>query len=107
MRWAKNQGAYTGYAHSAIGLAFDSKGDARALARRIMTELDADKDGVLSKAEAAKGLLPDTFAKIDANNNGAISEHELVNNIQSIWNTQLPNYAVPPMNGIGAQEICV
>jgi hypothetical protein len=107
MRWAKNQGAYTGYAHSAIGLTFDGKGDARALARQIMTELDADKDGVLSMAEAAKGLLPDTFAKIDANNDGAISEDELVNNIQRIWNTQLPNYAVPPMNGIGAQEICV
>jgi EF hand len=108
MRWAKNQGAYTGYAHSAFGLTFDDKGvNARALARQIMTEFDADKDGVLSMAEAAKGLLPDTFAKIDANNDGAISEDELVNNIQRIWNTQLPNYAVPPMNGIGAQEICV
>src|SRR5437868_12297166 len=66
MRWAKNQGAYTGYAHSASGLTFDGKGiAARGLARRLLKELDANKDGQLSPEEAAKGLLPDSFAKID------------------------------------------
>ena len=108
MRWAKNQGAYTGYAHSAIGLTFDDAGKvARALAKRIIIELDANKDGGLSPAEAARGLLPDAFAKINANNDGVVTEQELVNRVQRIWNTQLPNLAIPPMDGIGAQEICV
>jgi hypothetical protein len=108
MRWAKNQGAYTGYAHSASGLNFDGKGIlARELAKRIVSELDGDKDGKISMAEASRGLLPDTFAKIDANNDGVVDEKELVSHIQRIWDKQLPNYAIPPMNGIGAQEICV
>ena len=108
MRWAKNQGAYTGYAHSAIGLTFDDDGKvARALAKRIIAELDANKDGGLSPAEAARGLLPDAFSKINANNDGVVTEQELVNRVQRIWNTQLPNLAIPPMDGIGAQEICV
>ncbi len=108
MRWAKNQGAFTGYAHSANGLTFDNKGvSARALAKRTIAELDADKDGKLSPAEAAKGLLPDTFAKIDANGDGFVTADEIAAHVQRIWNNQLPNLAIPPMDGIGAQEICV
>ena len=108
MRWAKNQGAYTGYAHSAIGLTFDDKGRAaQDLAKRIVAELDANKDGTVSVTEAAKGLLPDAFDKIDANKDGLVPEQELVSHVQRIWNTQLPNLAIPPMDGIGAQEICV
>jgi hypothetical protein len=108
MRWAKNQGAYTGYAHSAIGLTFDDKGRAaQDLAQRIVAELDANKDGALFVAEAANGLLPDAFDKIDANRDDLVTEQELVSHIQRIWNTQLPNLAIPPMDGIGAQEICV
>jgi hypothetical protein len=108
MRWAKNQGAYTGYAHSANGLTFDLKGSAaRALAKRTLAALDADKDGKLSRQEAAQGLLPDAFAKIDADNDGFLTEQELAGHIQRIWSTQLPNLAIPPMDGIGAQEICV
>src|SRR5439155_16410412 len=38
---------------------------------------------------------------------GLVTEEELVSNIQKNWNSKLPNYAVPPMDGIGAQEICV
>jgi hypothetical protein len=108
MRWAKNQGAYTGYAHSAIGLTFDDEGNsARALAKRIIAELDANKDDSLSPAEAARGLLPDAFAKINANNDGLVTEQELINRVQRIWSTQLTNLVIPPMDGIGAQEICV
>lgn len=108
MRWAKKQGAYTGYAHSANGLTFDAKGvSAAALARRTIAKLDADKNGKLSEAEAAKGLLPDTFAALDANRDGQVSETEIARHVQRIWNQQLPNYAIPPMDGIGAQEICV
>jgi hypothetical protein len=108
MRWAKKQGAYTGYAHSANGLTFDFKGvAATALAKRTLASLDADKDGTLSPAEAAKGLIPDTFQAIDADRDGQLTQAELVKNIQRVSNTKLPNYAVPPMDGIGAQEICV
>src|SRR5207249_7686245 len=61
MKWAKAQGAYTGYAHSASGLGVNAK----EAARRLRRELDANEDGVLSKDEAAKGLLPEDFAAID------------------------------------------
>src|SRR5204863_317339 len=50
------------------------------------------------------------FDNIDGNKDGILTEAELVKNIQRITqnNVQnLPNYAVPPMNGIGAQEICI
>jgi EF hand len=108
MRWAKAQGAYTGYAHSANGLTFDNRGiGARALAKRIIAELDANKDGELMLTEAAQGLLPDAFAKIDTNGDGKLTEKELTDHIQRIANTKLPNLAIPPMDGIGAQEICV
>ncbi len=102
MRWAKAQGAYTGYAHSASGLGINAK----AAARRKIAELDADKSGTLSAAEAAKGLLPDAFAKIDADGNGEIAEAELVAGNMRVT-TALPNFVVPEMDGIGAQEICV
>src|SRR6202043_796695 len=46
------------------------------------------------------------FSKIDVNMNGFITKDELFKSITNVW-TKLPNYAVPPMNGIGAQEICV
>ena len=41
MKWAKAQGAYTGYAHSANGLGINPK----AAAKRLIGELDADKSG--------------------------------------------------------------
>lgn len=112
MRWAKNQGAYTGYAHSASGLLFDPKGvEARSLAKRTIAALG--KDGVITPEGAKKGLLPDDFAAIDRDNDGQITEEELYRHIHGgdtkldgVWK-KLPNYAVPPMNGIGAQEICV
>ncbi|MBI2803491.1 MAG: EF-hand domain-containing protein [Planctomycetes bacterium] len=109
MRWAKNQGAYTGYAHSASGLGIDAK----AAAKRLLDALDKDKDGKLDAKEAEEGLLPDSFAAIDRNNDGAVTLEELVAAIARIAGqvkgvpAQLPNYVVPEMNGIGAQEICV
>ena len=102
MKWAKAQGATTGYAHSAIGLRVNPQ---RA-AQRLIRDLDADKDRQISKEEAAKGLIPDSFAKLDADGNGTLSQRELIGRIAQISN-RLPNYAVPEMNGIGAQEICV
>jgi EF hand len=102
MRWAKLQGGVTGYAHSASGLSVNPT----AAAKRLLADLDANKDGVLSPEEAAKGLLPEDFAAIDANKDNALSEEELTRSMTRVMN-QLPNLAVPEMNGIGAQEICV
>jgi hypothetical protein len=108
MKWAKAQGAYTGYAHSASGLTFDGKGvGARDLAKRTIAALDSDQDGKLSVDEAAKGLLPATFAVLDTNKDGFVTADEIVAYVQAAWNRDLPNTIVPPMDGIGAQEICV
>jgi hypothetical protein len=103
MRWAKAQGAVTGYAHSANGLVVN---DPQGTARRLLSQLDADQDGKLSKEEAAKGLLPEAFAAIDADKDGFLSERELVASVTRARD-RLPNLVVPPMDGIGAQEICV
>ncbi|HEY1859577.1 MAG TPA: CehA/McbA family metallohydrolase, partial [Gemmataceae bacterium] len=102
MKWAKQQGAVTGYAHSANGLEINPA----AAAKRLLTELDANKAGKLNKDEAAKGLLPEDFAQIDADSDGFLTENELKTSIERVAKA-LPNLAIPEMNGIGAQEICV
>ena len=102
MRWAKAQGAYTGYAHSANGLGIDPK----AASARLLARGDKDKDGQLSEAEAKTLLLPETFKSLDRSGDGLLSMDELVAGHRRA-NDQLPNLAVPEMNGIGAQEICV
>jgi hypothetical protein len=102
MNWAKQQGAVTGYAHSANGLEVN----VAAAAKRLRTQLDTDKDGKLGKDEAAKGLLPEDFDKIDANKDGFLTEDELKASIARVAGA-LPNVAIPEMDGIGAQEICV
>lgn len=89
MKWAKAQGAYTGYAHSANGLAVNDL----AAAKRLVA---AGKDA----------LLPEDFAAIDENGDKMLSEDELVKSV-SRSKTKLPNLVIPEMNGIGAQEICV
>ena len=102
MRWAKKQGGVTGYAHSANGLNVNPA----AAAKRLLAELDADKDGKLGREEAARGLLPEDFAAIDADKDGFLSEEELRKSLARAAG-RLPNLAIPEMNGIGAQEICV
>jgi hypothetical protein len=106
MRWAKKQGAYCGYAHSASGLQINPN----LAAQRLVAELDTNKDRQLSAAEAGKGLLPTGFALIDANNDGLLTEGELTKTLARISENvpaNLLNYAIPEMNGIGAQEIFV
>jgi hypothetical protein len=102
MRWAKAQGAYCGYAHSANGLEVN----ALNAARRLLRDLDADKDGKISRDEAAKGLLPAPFDVLDANKDGVLTEQELAGAITRL-RTRLPNLCIPELNGIGAQEIFV
>jgi hypothetical protein len=106
MRWAKKQGAYCGYAHSANGLAMTRPVDYVAAARRILAEFDANGDGVLTPEETAKGLFPAPFAFFDTNKDGKLTEAELAAGVEKLVN-QLPNLVIPPMGGIGAQEIFV
>jgi hypothetical protein len=102
MRWAKAQGAVTGYAHSASGLEID----ARDASRRLLTRFDANQDALLGRAECDKALLPLPFDTIDTDHDGALSESELIA-AHGRAAEQLPNLAVPQMNGVGAMEICV
>ena len=77
LRWAKSQGAVTGYAHSGSGLQVNPAN----AAKRLMLELDANQDGSLGEAELTKSL-------------DRVSD-------------QLPNLAVPELNSVGAQEVFV
>jgi hypothetical protein len=103
MRWAKAQGGVTGYAHSASGLMLPDPG---VRAQQMLAVLDTNKDGKLSPEEAARDVLPEDFAAIDTNKDGLISKQELTAAIARNRD-RLPNLVVPPMDGIGAQEICV
>jgi hypothetical protein len=103
MRWAKAQGAVTGYAHSANGLVIP---DANRSARQLLSAYDLSGDGLLNKDEAAKAVLPESFAAIDTDGDGQLSARELAASIGRSRD-KLPNLIVPPMDGIGAQEICV
>lgn len=102
LRWAKEQGGVTGYAHSASGMQIDPPG----AAKRLVAGADRDGDGLLAEAEAGKALLPDDFKRIDANGDGKLSEQEVAQCIDRVAD-ELPNLAIPEMNGVGAMEFCV
>ena len=102
LMWTKAQGGVTGYAHSGSGLQIDPVG----AAKRLLEKLDTNKDGRLDAKEAAAGLLPEPFAKIDADGNGFVSEAELKASHDRA-DDQLPNLAIPELNSVGAQEIFV
>jgi hypothetical protein len=50
--------------------------------------------------------LPEPFAAIDADRDGALSETELQASHDRV-DDELPNYAIPELNSVGAQEIFV
>ena len=102
LKWAKAQGAVTGYAHSASGLEID----ARSATKRMSARFDSNHDGLLARAECAGALLPLPFDTIDTDHDGALTESELAA-AHDRAAEQLPNLAVPQMNGVGAMEICV
>jgi hypothetical protein len=102
LRWAKAQGATTGFAHSALGLQINPT----AAARRLMAQLDIDHSGQLSPTEAKDGLLPATFADLDSDHDGFLSEAELRSGLERAAD-ELPNLAIPEMNGVGAMELPV
>jgi hypothetical protein len=102
LRWAKSQGAVTGYAHSGSGLEVNPK----AATGRLLSALDRDADGSLTHAEAARGLLPTDFATADADRNDVLTRAELEMAHEKAADT-LPNFASPEMDGVGAMEVVV
>lgn len=102
LRWCKAQGGVTGYAHSASGLAID----ATNAATRLMKRFDTSNDELLSPAEAGPALLPEAFEKIDRDRDRQLSLDELRQSHDKVAD-QLPNLAIPEMNGVGAMELCV
>jgi hypothetical protein len=100
MRWAKKQGGVTGYPHSALLV------NAQAAAERLIRQHDANGDGNLQAKETSDALLTGPFADMDDDEDGALSRGELARHIEAAAH-QLPNLAVPQMNGPGALEICV
>jgi hypothetical protein len=102
LRWAKAQGAVTGYAHSGSGLEIDPK----AATRRLMSALDSDSDGSLTPAEAMRGLLPAKFLDVDVDQDGVLGHTELEAAHEEAAGV-LPNLAIPEMDGVGAMEAVV
>jgi len=102
LEWAKAQGGVTGYAHSGSGLQVN----AGAAAGRMLARLDSNDDKTLDRSEARAGLLTEPFAKVDADGNGRLSQDELTRSHDRVAD-QLPNVAIPELNGVGAQEIFV
>ena len=102
LKWAKEQGAVTGFAHSASGLQINP---ARA-SQRLLTQLDKDASGLVSKLEASAGLLPASFESIDSDSDGGLSKTELQVAIDAAAD-RLPNLAIPEMDSVGAMELPV
>jgi hypothetical protein len=102
LRWCKEQGGVTGYAHSASGLQIDPP----AAAARFLARHDASGDKQLSREEAAGALLVEPFERSDADSDGLVSLTELTAAHERAAD-QLPNLAIPEMNGVGAMELPV
>ncbi|MEZ6033989.1 MAG: CehA/McbA family metallohydrolase [Planctomycetaceae bacterium] len=100
MRWAKEQGGVTGYPHSALHV------DPEQAAARLIMNLDENQDGLLSEDEARGNLLPEKFGKIESDRDGVLSAIELQRSADRAAD-QLPNFALPAMDGGGAMEIFV
>ena len=80
--------------------------DPEAATGRLIDQLDIDGNGRLDSSEAARGLLPERFAEIDTDRDGTIGAVELKASHDRA-DDQLPNYAIPELNSVGAQEIFV
>ncbi len=102
LRWTKAQGAVGGYAHSGSGLQIDPA----AATTRLLEQLDANKDGRLDRGEASRGLLPERFEEIDTDRDASLGEVEIKASHDRA-DDQLPNFAIPELNSVGAQEIFV
>jgi hypothetical protein len=102
MQWTKRQGGIAGYAHSASGLEIDTA----SAVKRLFQKFDANHDGRLDETETKTALLPFAFREIDEDRDGVLTESELSAAHERAAG-ELPNFAVPAMNGVGAMGICV
>ena len=100
LRWCKEQGGVTGYPHSAMHV------NPPSAAKRLLAGADRNADHSLDREEVKNQLLPEPWAEIDADGNGALTERELRLSIDRAVD-ELPHLAVPEMNGAGPMEICV
>lgn len=94
LRWTKQQGGFTGYPHSGSGMQVTPS----AAAKRMLAELDADKNGRLDRQETSGKLLPEAWEKIDADRDGGLNEAELLASHDRVAD-QLPNLAIPDAGG--------
>lgn len=102
MRWTKEQGGFAGYAHSASGLHIDPESESP----RLIKQWDENTDTFLTEQETKTALLPFSFEKIDTNSDEKLNKAELISAL-TLSAEQLPNLAIPGMNGAGALEIAV
>ncbi|MGY8641517.1 MAG: CehA/McbA family metallohydrolase [Verrucomicrobiales bacterium] len=102
MRWTKEQGGVAGYAHSASGLHIEPDRETA----RLLKKLDENGNGAISETEAGDQLLPESFDTIETNGDNEIAAAEMEASLARVAE-QLPNYAIPGMNGAGALEIAV
>ena len=102
LRWTKAQGGVGGYAHSGSGLEIDRV----AATKRLLDQFDVNRDTRLDATEAASGLLPEPFDEIDADRDRLVSPLELEASHDRV-DDRLPNFAIPELNSVGAQEIFV
>jgi hypothetical protein len=102
LRWTKSQGGFGGYAHSGSGLEIDPVG----ATKRLLDQFDANTDTRLDSSEAANGLLPEPFDDLDTDHDRLISQSELESSHDRAGDS-LPNFAIPELNSVGAQEIFV
>ena len=100
LRWCKNQGGVTGYPHSAMHV------NPEAGAARLIERWDTNGDGALGRDEAERALLPEAMTAMDTDRDGRLVAEEVTQSLDRVAD-QLPNLAVPEMNGAGAMEIFV
>ena len=100
LKWCKEQGGVTGYPHSALQVNSGYEG------KRLLETYDADADEGLSEDEVRTVLMPEPFATIDTDGDRRLTFGELSRSVERAAN-ELPNTAIPFMNGGGALEICV
>jgi hypothetical protein len=102
LRWCKEQGGVTGYAHSASGLQIDVP----AAAQRFLDRWDTSGDKLIGREEAKAALLTEPFEATDFDTSGTLSLEELRMSHERAADS-LPNLAIPDMNGVGAMELPV
>jgi hypothetical protein len=102
LRWAKEQGSVTGFAHSASGLQVDPQ----KATQRLFAQFDQDRNDLLSPLEVKDALLPDSFSGIDRDTDQCLSRVEIALAIDRAAD-RLPNTAIPQMDSVGAMELPV